>query len=260
MPVFRASGKLVYYAHVPKCGGSSIANYLADRFGDLGFSDNAYASRPEAQRWTRSSPQHVDAGTLERLLPLSLFDAMFAVVRHPVQRVTSIYHFQSEVAHTIPPGTGFSDWLATLRPDAPDAPFAYDNHIRPMTQIVPEGATVFHLEHGLDALIGWFDAIAGDSKGPRAILPENRQGEYLKAPVARVQPSAADMARIAELYAADFSRFGYSLTRAKPNVAAPVLSSAFLAARDRALVAANSPWGRLQRKIRRRMARLGSGL
>ena len=260
MPVFRASGKLVYYAHVPKCGGSSVANYLAERFGPLGFHDNAYTSRPEPQRWTRSSPQHVDAATLERLLPPGLFDAMFAVVRHPVQRVTSIYHFQAEVEGSIPPGTSFSDWLASLQPNAPEAPFAYDNHIRPMTQIVPEAATVFHLEHGLDAVIGWFDHIAGDAKGPRAILPENRQGEYQKAPVARVKPSPEDLSHIAELYAEDFSRFGYDLASPKPKAAAPVLSAAFLAERDRALAAAQSPLARLRRKISRRMARLGSGL
>ena len=260
MPFFRASGKLVYYAHVPKCGGSSITTYVAERFGELGFFDDFYRNRPEAQRWTRTSPQHVDAATLERLLPLSMFEAMFAVVRHPVQRLISIYHFQLEVELSIPPGTGFSDWLAKLTPNAPEAPFAYDNHIRPMAQIVPDGATVFHLEHGLEPLILWFDLIAGNTGGARAILPENRRGDHLKGkgPVqsAKIQPGPDDLARIGVLYAEDFTRFGYSLASPRPDAAAPVLSPEFLAERDRALAAANSPWARFRRRLRRRMARL----
>ena len=260
MPFFRASGKLVYYAHVPKCGGSSITSYVAERFGKLGFFDHFYRNRPEAQRWTRTSPQHVDAQTLERLLPLSLFDAIFAVVRHPVQRLISIYHFQLEVELSIPHGTSFSAWLAKLHPNAPDAPFAYDNHIRPMAQIVPEGATVFHLEHGLEPLILWFDLIAGNTAGARAILPENRRGDHLKdkgqAQSTKIQPSPEDLARIGALYAEDFTRFGYNLTSPKPDAAAPVLSPGFLAERDRALAASNSPFARLRRRIRRRMARL----
>jgi hypothetical protein len=256
MPFFRTSGKLVYYAHVPKCGGSSIANYVADRFGPLAFHELRYRNRPEAERWTRTSPQHIDVVTLERLLPPSMFDMIFAVVRHPVQRLISIYHFQLEIEQSIPVGMDFSSWLAGLRPNDPDHPFAYDNHARPMTQIVPEGATVFYLEHGLDPLIGWFDMIAGNPNGPRAILPENRRGDFGKPQGPRTTASAADIARIGELYADDFARFGYTLTDSAPAAAAPVLSAKFMAERDRALAAAQSPFALFRRKLRRRLARL----
>jgi hypothetical protein len=254
MPFFKTAQRLVYYAHVPKCGGTSIADYISLRFGPLAFHDNIYMSRPEAQRWTRSSPQHVDAATLERLVPLPFFDAVFAVVRHPVARAISTYHFQLEVERTIPAGTGFSEWLARL---APDVPFLYDNHVRPMDMIVPPGATIFHLEHGIDALVDWFDLVAGTRSGPRVILPENARGAYLKGNTTpRVKPAAADIDLIGRIYARDFARFGYLPDNPQPKAAAPVLSAAFLAERDAALAAANRPWARLRRRIRRRLARL----
>jgi hypothetical protein len=253
MPFFRTAGKLVYYAHVPKCGGSAVARYIAQRFGPLAFHDSGFLRRPAAARWTRSSPQHVDAATLARLIPPALFDASFAVVRHPVARIVSTYHFQREVEGTIPPNLPFAEWLAQLAPDDPAEPFAYDNHIRPMTDIVPAGATVFHLEHGLDALVPWFDAVAGNAEGPRAILPENERGARGGAAGERARPTAADVARIAQLYAADFARFGYAPQTPLPAAPAPVLPAAALAARDRELAAARRPLARLLRRLRRHL-------
>lgn len=258
MPFFKVAGKLVYYAHVPKCGGSSVDTYLRERFGILAFHDRSYSTQPDAQRWTRTSPQHVDALTLDRLIPLALFDAIFAVVRHPVRRLVSMYHFQHEVEKSIPSGMDFSSWLKQLTPDSTDRPFAFDNHIRPMARIVPEGATVFHLEHGLDPLVGWCDLLAGDTGGPRAVRQVNQRGDYVKTaqPKTDIQPSAADLALIARLYGDDFSRFGYDPAEKRPKATAPVLDPAFLAERDRALARANAPLAQLRRKIRRRLHRL----
>lgn len=254
MPFFRTAGKLVYYAHVPKCGGSAIARYIRTRFGAIAFHDGDYLRRPASARWTRSSPQHVDAATLALLIPPDFFDAAFAVVRHPVARLVSTYHFQRDVEGSIPAEMGFSDWLAQLDPTQGADPFAFDNHIRPMADIVPKGAAVFHLEHGIDALVPWFDAVAGEDTGPRAILPENERGAHSEAPpVPRVKPSAADLACIGALYAADFARFGYRPDTRMPETAAPALSPAFRAARDAALVAAQAPLARLVRRVRIKM-------
>lgn len=253
MPFFKAAGALVYYAHVPKCGGTAIAEYLRARFGPLAFHDNRHLRQPEAARWTRSSPQHIDAATLARLIPASFFAAAFTIVRHPVARAVSIYHFQQEVEHGIPPGMGFSDWLAGLDPNAANDPFRHDNHIRPMTDLVPAGAAVFHLEHGLDALIPWFDALTGTAEGPRAILPENVKGAHVKSQTARARPGPADLERIARLYAADFARFGYDPADSQPRAAAPALPAGFGAARDQALQAMTTPLARLRRRIARKL-------
>ena len=69
MPVLQISGKLIYFAHVPKCAGTAIELYLQRRFGSLGFRDGGYFMAPAEQHWTKSSPQHIDLDALERLLP-----------------------------------------------------------------------------------------------------------------------------------------------------------------------------------------------
>lgn len=253
MPFFRSGDMLIYYAHVPKCGGSSISSYLRDRFGQIAFQNNRYLDLPVEQRWTQSSPQHVDTLSLKALIPLTMFDGIFTIVRHPVARAVSTYHFQLEVEGTVPVEVSFSDWLEKLEVKHENSPFFYDNHIRPMTDIVPEGATVFHMEHGLDSLIPWLDLLTAKTTGPRAILPENSRGAHVKTTTARVEPSRGDVDRIAILYAADFKRFGYDPYQPLPLASAPVLDADFLAARNNALVAAKRPIARLQRKIRQRL-------
>jgi len=256
MPIFRTGRDLVYYAHVPKCGGSSIATYLLDRFGALAFHDDAFLLKPTEQRWTASSPQHVDAKTLERLIPLSFFDAIFTIVRHPVGRAVSTYHFQLEVERSIPEGTGFTQWLDGIEAKRAARPFLHDNHVRPMSELVPSGATVFYMEHGLNALIPWLDALTGTTAGPRAIVPENVRGAFVKTASARIKPSQTDLAMIAEIYAEDFRRFGYVPANEMPDAPPPKTSPDFMAARDRALAKATSPVGQLKRKLRRKIRRL----
>ena len=246
MPIFKAAGKLVYYAHVPKCGGSALAWYLRERFGLIAFSDDRYFSQPARRRWTRTSPQHVDREALGRLFPDGFFDASFTVVRHPVSRLVSAYHFQMEVEKTVPDQTGFSDWLADLEDRLAEDPFVFDNHVRPMDQIVPEGAQVFHLEHGIDALVPWFDTLTGGADSLRAIPRINEKSGGPKA--ARVTPGAPDLELIGRLYAVDFKRFGYDLERRDPAAPAPRIAPEQVAARDALERQLRSPVRRLRRR------------
>lgn len=253
MPIFRADDKLVFYAHVPKCGGSAVGWYLAERFGPLAFSDRAHTGQPVADRWSRTSPQHIDSTSLARLFPPGFFDGMFTIVRHPVARVVSAYHFQLDVEESIPRSTGFSDWLADIEDRLDEDRFVFDNHVRPMTEIVPEGAAVFHMEHGLDALVGWFDDLTGAPAAPRALPRINEQGAYTGSKAAKAEPTETDLARIAKIYAADFERFGYRVGERLPSAPAPVLTAAQIEERDAALKAYHSPLGRVRRKLGARL-------
>lgn len=221
MPIVRHRGTLIYYAHVPKCAGSAVNRYLAERFGPVAMQDERFQRRPARERWTRSSPQHVDRRSLGVLFPEGFFDAVFTIVRHPVSRITSVYSFQREVERTIPEELGFSDWLDGLAETMASEPFAFDNHARPMDDIVPEGARVFRLEDGLDGLVGWLDEVSGSSDGPRAIAPANRRSDRRGAGEP-VRPSGGDLALIEEIYGRDFVRFGYEVEApARPAAAAP---------------------------------------
>lgn len=249
MPLFKADNKLIYYAHVPKCGGSAVSWYLDQRFGPIAFNDSSHTRQPAARRWTRTSPQHVDAASLGRLFPEGFFDAVFTIVRHPVPRAISAYQFQLDVEESIPRSTSFSEWLADVQERLAEDIFVFDNHVRPMAEIVPEGAQVFHMEHGLDALVGWFDALTGQEDGPRALPKINEQGQHTGNRGAKPVPSEADLALIARIYAADFERFGYSIDAPAPTTAAPALSPGQIAARDAYLKTFNSPLSRVRRKI-----------
>ena len=250
MPIVRANNKMIYYAHVPKCAGSAVENYLAARFGLLALRDTGHMRTAADRRWTRTSPQHVDLASLGRLFPPQFFDHVFAVVRHPVARLVSCWHFQSEVERSIVSGMSFENWLLEIEDLWAEDPFAFDNHIRPMVDLVPEGACVFHLEHGLDAIVPWLDSIVDKTDGPRAMPRTNERGAHGGKDSAKILPSATDLATIERLYAPDFERFGYRIDDPVPLAPAPELSARYLAARDAELRIRNSTRVRLKNRFR----------
>lgn len=274
MPIVRLAGKLVYFAHIPKCAGSSVEDYLAARFGPLALLDRAYLSVPEAARWSRSSPQHVDAAALARLFPPDFFAAAFAVVRHPLARALSAWRYQAEVEGTT--DAGFGAWLETEAGAGAGLEaghdggvlFRFDNHALPQTAFLPAGVDckIFHLEHGLDAVIPWLDGLAGDTSGPRAmghVLPGKGPArgsatgpETGPATGPAYTPTEAEIARVAEIYAADFKAFGYVPGQKAPVADAPALSPAFQAANARAKARAATPLGRLSARLSRYLRRM----
>jgi Sulfotransferase family len=212
MPICKIAGKLIYFAHVPKCAGTAVELYMQARFGPLALRDPRYTLHDPDTLWTWSSPQHIDLVSLARLIPPGFCDASFAVVRHPVDRALSTYHFQSEVHEIIAPEQGLSDWLAALPGLMAADPFYADNHCRPMVDLVPEGAVVFRLEAGLAPVVDWLDGLAGNSDGAREMLVVNVRGSrpnLARSRTPRLVPTAADIAAIEQLYAADMERFGY---------------------------------------------------
>lgn len=248
MPILRVDKTLIYFAHVPKCGGSSVELYLEARFGDVAFADRHFLKQPAEGRWSKTSPQHITLDIRDRLFPAGFFDHCFSIVRHPVGRVVSAYHFQRDMEGSIAESVTFSDWLEDIPERLAAEPFAFDNHIRPMADFVPEDADLFYLEHGIDALIMWFDEVTGVQAEPRALPWHNAQADRKTE---RVTPSEYDLKRIAEIYAADFERFPYALDDPKPQVAAPVLTAEVVAARDAERAKANGLKPRLREMARK---------
>lgn len=212
MPFFRLRQQLIYFAHVPKCAGSSLEVYLQRRFGRLAFRDQAHYRDP-GTRWTRTSPQHVTVADLDRLIPSRFFTQRFTVLRHPVPRLVSVFRFQRDWEGRIGAATGLTEWLEGLARVRRNSSYKYDNHLRPMTAFVPEDSHVFRLEEGgLAQVIPWLDEVQGKTAAPREMPVLNTHGALMAkrgtTPV-RVAVTPEDRARIAELYAEDFARFGY---------------------------------------------------
>ena len=216
MPICRLpNGKLLSFVHVPKCAGTAVGLWLDAAFGPLAFRNPRYLALPETDRWTRTSPQHIDRAAMELLFPASFFDATLALVRHPVNRLISVFRFQREIENTIPADTSFSEWIAGTRPETP---WIFDNHARPMNDLVPDHATVFALEDGLSGFQQSVEALAGVELP--AIVPKNVMKEklaHLGRPSQPVVPTDKDLDRIGALYAVDFERFGYSLKEWSPT-------------------------------------------
>lgn len=221
MPIVRIADKLVYFAHVPRAAGTSVERYLRARFGTLAFSDPSYLSVPDEQRWTRSSPQHIDTRALSQLFPTGFFDAAFAVVRDPCHRLLSVFLRQRDIERSIPVDTAFCDWLELL----PLPGHALDNHTRPMLDFIPRGSRIFRLEDGLGQVVKWLDGIAGNSDGPREIGVFNSHTQRLafegrdlatEAPAPELTPELRAM--VAERYAADMFWCGYAPHTERTNV------------------------------------------
>ncbi|MGR3371551.1 MAG: sulfotransferase family 2 domain-containing protein [Pseudooceanicola nanhaiensis] len=216
MPVIRIGPKLLYFAHAPKCGGTSVEEYVTERFGPPALLDRRFMLRPEP-RWSRSSPQHMDVETFRTLFPEGFFDDVFALVRHPAMRLRSAYGFSRR---RIGPG-GFEGFLRRIPRLSAKQHLKLDNHFRPMSDIVPNEARIFRLEDGDAGMIAYLDRLADSEDGPRA-LPHSQKGPQRMRPKNPVKALFQPLARppipplderlcrmIHDLYAEDYERFGY---------------------------------------------------
>lgn len=211
MPILKHKGRIVFFAHVPKCAGTAVSRYLTSLVGPMSFSDTKFLSIPSSDRWSKSSPQHIPASSLERLFVPGFFDESFAVVRHPINRIAAVFLFQKEKEGTVQTGTTFEDWLSSIRHLQGEQPFLYDNHTRPMIDFVPQGAKVFHLEDGLDHMQSWLENILelSDAEKGQTVPRINTRYNRLKGQVPKFEISDEATALIHEIYRQDFERFGY---------------------------------------------------
>lgn len=212
MPLVRAGERLIFFAHVPKAGGTSLEAYLAARFGALMFRDHSWANTDLHRRSLVSSPQHVIGADVDRMFPEGTLAWVFAVTRDPVARAVSEYKYQSWRHNIRSPWRrrftrfGFSVWIAMALAGARRDPLFLDNHMRPQVDMLPRGAELFRLEDGFDALIARLDA----ATGTRA--PELEVGHEVRGPgpLRPAHPSRQDLALIAAAFTEDYSRLGYS--------------------------------------------------
>jgi hypothetical protein len=228
MPIFRINTDLHYFAHVPKCGGTAVETYLNRRFGKMAFQEPIRPNVTQAQRWTRTMPQHVTAAELDLIIPRDWISSSFATVRHPVRRMISVFCFwRDHVRPCIPADADFNEWCAEAIPRMASDPFRYDGHLQPQTAFLPEGARIFRLEDGLEAIPLHIDSLTGTSNGPPDV-PTMLVAKWRAAGTPPV-PTEATLSLIAEAYAGDFARFGYEIpqsvaaVRALPDL--PVLSA-----------------------------------
>ena len=171
MPIIKYKDKTLHFAHIPKCAGSSIERYIKLINGaELAFVDISFVGNPAKKPWNVSSPQHIDGASFARLFPKSFFDAFFAVVRDPLNRVQSAYKFQRFVERKIDPSVSLDLFIKQQLHKKHDQIGWMDNHFLPQSRFLypNTGYQIFKLER--DGLGGVKKYIDGHLFGNRIDL------------------------------------------------------------------------------------------
>ena len=200
MPLAVWNGRTIFFAHVPKTGGSTVEDYLIQRFGPLSILDrNKRENTPGTGLMMPAT--HLASIDLAELLPETL-DYSFTMVRDPVGRLQSEYRYQMGVSRTT--RFSFATWLRVMLACLRMEPRIYQNHIRPQSDLVPEGAEVFHLERGgMEAMIQRLDEVTGETAPDLAIR------HLLKRKHEPITLYRQDAELIENHLAADYERFGF---------------------------------------------------
>lgn len=189
------------------------------------------------------SLQHLTWAQLALVLPESWIDSSFAVVRHPLTRFVSEYNMRvSQARPPFPREVTITDFLDWVEGRLPQHPELLDNHLRPQVEFIGLETRVFPLEGGLDAVIAHLDRNFGSMPD----LPPLGRHDFTDPEteklfdVADLLPAGVAQ-RVAQIYAADYARFGYDEASAsvnlkvlKPRFANPIRRQAW---RMRTLVA-----------------------
>lgn len=223
MPSLVLPDRLIWFAHCPKAGGTSVERFMVARWGDaVGHLHWGWDLWWRRGGWRRAdppnSPQHLIWADALRHLPRPP-DTVFALVRDPVARMASEYRWQrrgrrgtfwGKTLARLP----FSLWLALMLEVARRHPSAYDNHFRPQGVFIPDSARVFRLEDGLDPVLAWLAETTGSA------APEAAPHVLANPRPTRIRPR--DRARIAAAFAGDYARFGYGPPAEAPPPPAPL--------------------------------------
>jgi len=208
MPIFQAGGKLHCYAHVPKCGGTSVERYLFLRFKRGSLHESKRNMVETNKRWTETSPKNETMDAFSALFRREWLGKVLAIIRDLVKWLVCESNFQSVILRSIPVGMSMEEWFEDSVKEAAVDPFYLDKHLQAHTDPFPADATIFRLEDSLDRAIPYLDVLAGDTAGN---VSSERKQSTVRAYSALYgpRPSPAGMLPgITAYFGQDFERLG----------------------------------------------------
>lgn len=204
MPVFQKGADQYLFIHIPKTGGTSIEAYI-EQVTPLALKNS---TRPNGFPVT---PQHYHAEILLNLFPENHFRSSFTVVRNPLDRMISEYHWRTRNKRPIAEGgtyqrrwynktlqlVDFDAWAMEILDLYENNAFINDNHLRPQAEFICHGTEIFNFENTLTPVFDRIDEILETGPGDRALK---------KKSLGKASPQVArkTKARIEDFYAADY--------------------------------------------------------
>jgi len=202
MPLYIQPNFTLYFAHVPKTGGSSLRIYLHERFGPPLLSGWTYVKTKRFPMML-SPAEH---GTVEEITPYlpERIDYKLALVRDPLGRMFSQYRFQT--GKSLMSWLSFSSWLRVMLRAVASEPKIHENHIRPQVDLILDGSEIFHLEDGFDRLTARLDDVCGVAR-PDISVPHVLKSARKKT----IHCTRQDIELITRFYAEDYRLLDYPL-------------------------------------------------
>lgn len=213
MPIIKYKDVLLHFAHIPKCGGTSVERYAKGlNCVSMAFDDQLYVARPPQQHWNISSPQHIDGESIGRLFPKDFFTAYFTIVRDPISRLQSAYKFQRNVERQIG-DESFDTFVKTRLRENYLTKGWMDNHFYPQSGFFYPGANyqVFKLEdNGVEHAKAFIDSALFGNICAKEIAHSNKSHLPTGFDQNDLNLSAEGLEIAQELYRIDYENFGYT--------------------------------------------------
>lgn len=191
MTLFCAHGRLLYFVHIPKTGGSSLGATIRNSGARRAFHHKSTLG------FLGAPVQHMHADLYTKLIPKNFCQFTVAVVRDPVARMVSEYKYQQQLRRFTMP---FEDWLDMVFAEYRKDPYCYQNHIRPQHEFIAPRVKMFRFENGLEAPLQF---VCDKLK----LQPEPLKS--FKRSANPFVPSETAIARVQDFYAKDYEVLGY---------------------------------------------------